>query len=117
MTRISSRCAASNERHERRRAPGFKEHLPAVGITRNVRWHDLRRTCASSLVSGAWGRSWRIEEVKEVLGHTSIQTTQRYAHLASWVVQEAATPLPASLSRARRKYEGAFRAAGQARRR
>jgi len=34
------------------------------GITlRNVRWHDLRHTCASSLVSSAWGRPWRLEKV------------------------------------------------------
>ena len=69
------------------------------GITlRNVRWHDLRHTCASSLVSGAWGRPWRLEEVAKVLGHSSIQTTQVYAHLATSVVQEAAYATPGPLA-------------------
>lgn len=61
-----------------------------AGIDRNVRWHDLRHTCASSLVSGWWGRRWSLEEVKEFLGHTSITQTQRYAHLAQSAVDQAA---------------------------
>src|SRR5207244_11009547 len=49
---------------------------------RSIRWHDLRHTCASMLVSGAWGPAWRLEDVKEILGHSTITITQRYAHLA-----------------------------------
>ncbi|WP_437947543.1 site-specific integrase [Sorangium sp. So ce296] len=41
------------------------------GVTRPVRWHDLRHSCASSLVAGWWGRRWTLEEVREHLGHTS----------------------------------------------
>ena len=52
------------------------------GGKRPVRWHDLRHTCASSLVAGWWGHAWRLEEVKEVLGHSSIVVTQRYTHLS-----------------------------------
>jgi integrase len=71
--------------------------LERAGITRNVRWHDLRHTCASSLVSGWWGRRWSLEEVKEVLGHTSITITQRYAHLAPGAIDEAASETRAAL--------------------
>ena len=54
-----------------------------LGITRKVRFHDLRHTCASHLVMGTWGRRWSIEEVSKFLGHSDIQVTQRYAHLAA----------------------------------
>lgn len=65
-----------------------------AGLGRSVRWHDLRHTCASSLVSGVWGRSWSLEEVREVLGHTSIAVTQRYAHLGESAVARAARETP-----------------------
>ncbi len=54
--------------------------LPRIG--RKPWWHLLRHSCASSLVSGWWGSRWRLEDVRAVLGHTDIKTTQRYAHLA-----------------------------------
>jgi integrase len=43
----------------------------------DVRIHDLRHTFASLLVSG--GAS--LEMIAKLLGHTQMQTTQRYAHL------------------------------------
>ncbi len=69
---------------------GWSEMLKTAGITRPVKWHELRDTCASSLVSGFWGRTWRLEEVKEMLHHSSIEVTERYAHLAAAVLDEAA---------------------------
>jgi len=63
--------------------------LRAAGIGRAVRRYDLRHTCASALISGWWGRRWTLEEVKEVLGHTDIKTTQRYAHLGDTAIREA----------------------------
>jgi integrase len=53
-----------------------------AGIARRVRFHDLRHTCGSHLVSGSWGPPWTTEEVAAFLGHADLRTTQRYAHLA-----------------------------------
>jgi site-specific recombinase XerD len=50
--------------------------LRRAGIT--DRFHDLRHTCASWLVmAGA-----DLVSVQKQLGHTTIGTTMRYAHLA-----------------------------------
>jgi integrase len=73
-----------NERGE----PRSKNHKPDLdlwlekaGVKRHVRFHDLRHTCASHLVSGSWGRAWTLEEVSKHLGHSSSAVTRRYAHL------------------------------------
>lgn len=44
---------------------------------KDVRFHDLRHTAASILAANGA----TLFEIADVLGHTSIQTTQRYAHL------------------------------------
>ena len=48
-----------------------------AGIKR-IGWHALRHTCATELVA----RGAPLRVVQEVLGHTSIQMTCRYAHAA-----------------------------------
>lgn len=73
-------------RGKRNAVDGFRLALDAAGIVRRVRWHDLRHTCASSLVAGWWGERWSLQDVKELLGHTSVRITERYAHLAPAVV-------------------------------
>jgi site-specific recombinase XerD len=45
---------------------------------KDVRMHDLRHSFASALVNNGLS----IYDVKELLGHASINTTQRYAHLS-----------------------------------
>jgi len=49
--------------------------------TREVWWHLLRHTCATSLLCGWWGRRWSLDEVSKLLGHSSVKVTERYAHL------------------------------------
>ena len=51
----------------------------------DVRIHDLRHTFASIAVMG--GKS--LPEVAKLLGHTQIQTTARYAHLADDAIKRA----------------------------
>ena len=57
-----------------------------AGLT-DVRIHDLRHSFASALVN----RGMTLYDVKEVLGHSNIVTTQRYAHLSQQRLQEAVT--------------------------
>lgn len=59
-------------------------------VGRSVRWHDLRHTCASSLVGGLWGPPWSLEEVRVFLGHATIVQTERYAHFAPERLNRAA---------------------------
>ena len=45
---------------------------------RDIRWHDLRHTFASNLIAAGVP----ILQVQQWLGHSTIQMTMRYAHLA-----------------------------------
>lgn len=51
--------------------------------------HALRHTCASRLVN----KGIDLYVVKEWLGHSSIQVTEKYAHLAPHKLSHAATVL------------------------
>jgi integrase len=84
--------------HGRRRHQGkplgktgtLKAHLALAGITRRVRWHDLRHTCATNLITGVLGRQWTLAEVQRVMGHSSASVTERYAHMSEDVIAKAA---------------------------
>ena len=52
----------------------------------DVRVHDLRHTFASLLIN----KGVSIYEVQKLLGHSSIQMTQRYAHLSPNTLAERA---------------------------
>lgn len=104
------------------RSSVFHGHLRFAGVKR-CRWHDLRHTCASSLVAGWWGRAWTLIEVRDMLGHSSVTISERYAHLGETSLKLAAratvaepepaplvavAPLPGYFERARRFMRSAF---------
>jgi integrase len=68
----------------------WARYIKSAGIQRSVRFHDLRHTCASSLIAGWWGRKWTYDEVKQLLGHSTVKLTERYAHMADSVIESAA---------------------------
>src|SRR5271166_1274974 len=54
----------------------FDDAVLEAGV-KNFRWHDLRHTFASRLrMKGA-----PLEDIADLLGHTSLTMTRRYAHL------------------------------------
>lgn len=59
----------------------FRRYMRAAGIERRVRWHDLRHTFCSNLVTGVLGQTWPLLMVKEMAGHSSVTITERYAHV------------------------------------
>ena len=65
----------------------------------DVRIHDLRHTFASVAVSGGQG----LPMIGQMLGHTQVQTTARYTHLATEPVKratdEVSTTIGAALER------------------
>jgi integrase len=61
---------------------------------KNARIHDLRHTFASVAVSN--GKS--LPMIGKLLGHTQVQTTARYAHLANQPVLEAADDVSALIA-------------------
>lgn len=67
---------------------GWDKLRKVAGVTRRIRFHDLRHTYASHLLQGSWvptlvARPLRLEELRDLLGHADIAVTQRYAHLCS----------------------------------
>ncbi len=56
----------------------FRPAVEQAGIEEGLRWHDLRHTFASRLVMAGVD----LRTVQELMGHQSITTTLRYAHLS-----------------------------------
>jgi integrase len=81
-----------------------------AGIRKQVRFHDLRDTAATHLLSGTWGRSWRIEDVSRHLGHSSIKVTEaRYAHTTKEALQRAASATESAAQMGRKRAALFFR--------
>ena len=66
----------------------YKTVLRQAGIE-DFTWHDLRHSFASSLVM----RKVPIIEVQQLLGHSDLRMTLRYAHLAPSALAEAVAVL------------------------
>lgn len=82
----------SGYRNNKRSA--WKGYREAAGIRPEVRFHDMRHTCASHLVMGTWGRQWTLQEVAKLLGHSNVRTTEIYAHLSPDHLHKAAQATP-----------------------
>jgi integrase len=67
----------------------FEAAVKAAGLT-DFTFHDLRHTAATHLRQGGAP----LEVVQRVLGHASITTTQRYAHVDDGEVRDALSKLP-----------------------
>lgn len=68
----------------------WKRLLRAAGLRESLRWHDMRHTFASLLLSQ--GES--IKTISTLMGHSSIQVTgDRYAHLMPSTCQDAVNRL------------------------
>jgi integrase len=69
---------------------GFRRAREAAGMP-EVHFHDLRHSCATILL----GLGAELHTVREILGHTSITTTERYAHVMVQPQREALEKLGA----------------------
>lgn len=74
----------------------FWQRVRARAGLKDVRIHDLRHTFASTAVAAGQG----LPMIGKLLGHTQVQTTARYAHLAADPVKSAADSVASSLHRA-----------------
>jgi len=61
----------------------FVGYCAIAGITRPVRFHDLRHTFGSHLTMGTWTATpLPLAEVRALMRHGSIAMTERYSHVA-----------------------------------
>jgi hypothetical protein len=60
---------------------------------RDVRVHDARHTAATLLIE----QGVHIRVVQEVLGHTRVTTTERYAHVATLQMKDASERMDQAL--------------------
>ena len=67
---------------------GFRRAREAAGME-HVNFHDLRHSCATILLQ----LGVDLHVVREILGHTSIKTTERYAHVMVQPQREALAKL------------------------
>lgn len=66
-----------------------KQALSVVGISKKASCHTLRHSFATHLLEGGTG----IEDIKELLGHSRIETTMIYLHVAVPAQRRIGSPL------------------------
>jgi integrase len=72
----------------------FWQRVRARAGLKGVRIHDLRHTFASTAVAAGQG----LQMIGKLLGHTQVQTTARYAHLAADPIKDAADQVASSIA-------------------
>jgi integrase len=72
----------------------FWQRVRARAGLKDVRVHDLRHTFASTAVAAGQG----LPMIGKLLGHTQVQTTARYAHLAADPVKSAADQVSSNIA-------------------
>ena len=72
----------------------FWQRVRARAGLKDVRIHDLRHTFASTAVAAGQG----LPMIGKLLGHTQVQTTARYAHLAADPVKDAADQVASNIA-------------------
>jgi integrase len=74
----------------------FWQRVRARAGLKDARIHDLRHTFASTAVAAGQG----LPMIGKLLGHTQVQTTARYAHLAVDPVKAAADQVSSTIASA-----------------
>ena len=72
----------------------FWQRVRARAGLKDVRIHDLRHTFASTAVASGQG----LPMIGKLLGHTQVQTTARYAHLAADPIKNAADQVASEIA-------------------
>ena len=72
----------------------FWQRVRARAGLKDVRIHDLRHTFASTAVASGQG----LPMIGKLLGHTQVQTTARYAHLAADPIKTAADQVAGTIA-------------------
>jgi site-specific recombinase XerD len=88
----------------------WKHARKLAGIP-DVRLHDLRHSVASDAIMNGVP----LEVVGKMLGHKNYRTTQRYAHIADYVLRDAVNLTSKTIVRAGRSGSKARRAPPQGR--
>lgn len=72
---------------------GFRRAREAADMP-TVRFHDLRHSCASLLVN----MGVPLNVIRDILGHTTVKTTERYAHLETSAQRDALDKLGSAIT-------------------
>lgn len=90
-------------RHHYFRVRNFRPAAEAAGMPDGLRFHDLRHTCAATLI----GQGWSPKQIADRLGHASIRTAlDNYSHLFEGHHADLLDRLDARARRVKVRYPG-----------